>query len=707
MSYVQPNGLIRLLKGIPLDPDYNHTWYFNSLTAQQNEFEKSKYHPLPFSKVSYQRVNKNTIRVAALADNLQGYNYLMFKNNDITYNEEDGSEIGNIYSARWYYAFILKIDYINDRTSEITYEIDKIQTWLPNIDYNFGQCFIERQHQAGNDEVGDNIVDEGVEVGEYVCNKTEHFDLSEQHVLILSTEKIGTGEDSHINSGLAHNGIYSGLKNNPTVKKIRSNRYDFQVFWSTINGFRARISNVTPKPAQANYAIEPDPADPEIPTQTTEALHPKLTLRKTSGPLSANKLFIEVYYDLNDRHIYIKAKQYDDRSQSTPVRINIEDDRGYNWEFDEATKAYRLEFISNVSETINCTCYIDASWYSSTTQDGIEIKDYIDNFKDPSAIVNIFQYPAWIDKNVGTAGTLTDELAKELKPIPMNRLNVINKKCYCYPYNQLVVSNNVGQNAEYRWEDGIYDSERETNVIYFHFVGSRWGTPTVFAYPASYRGMINDYESGITLNNFPNCSWTGDVYKTWWNQNKRSAVLGATMGTLNSALSIAAGIKEGSPTSIISGALSAANSVGSLIAKTSDMKAIPPSSQGQYANDGINNAMGRTGFTFYWMSAKPQNLEIIDSYFQMYGYKQNKVMKPNIHARARYTYIKTNGCIIHPDADTNRGLPAEAEKEITAIFDKGITFWVPYSDEESETPYEIGDYFKPNNRLDPDWNSPI
>ena len=57
-------------------------------------------------------------------------------------------------------------------------------------------------------------------------------------------------------------------------------------------------------------------------------------------------------------------------------------------------------------------------------------------------------------------------------------------------------------------------------------------------------------------------------------------------------------------------------------------------------------------------------------YFHMYGYKQNKVMIPNLKSRKRYNYIKTT----QANLKTN-GIPREHANTLAGIFNKGTTIW--------------------------------
>ena len=114
--YIQPNSTIRLLTGIPLDNTYAHTIYFANKNAQAEYFASKTKTGCTFNAQTYQRVNKGTMRLQVLADDIYDCNYLMFKNTS--------------YGDRWFYAFITSIEYVSNIVSEISYEIDVMQTWF-------------------------------------------------------------------------------------------------------------------------------------------------------------------------------------------------------------------------------------------------------------------------------------------------------------------------------------------------------------------------------------------------------------------------------------------------------------------------------------------------------------------------------------------------------------------------------------------------
>lgn len=157
MAYIEPNTEIRFLHDVPLDPDYENTLYFDNKEQQTNYFLNRTKHT--FTNQSYQRKNKGWLRVGFLTDVYGGsvirdlYNstYMMFKNSN--------------YENKWFYAFVDKVEYVNNNTVDVQYHIDVMQTW--HFDYVLNQCFIERQH-ATTDYVGSNTIPEQLETGDYM-----------------------------------------------------------------------------------------------------------------------------------------------------------------------------------------------------------------------------------------------------------------------------------------------------------------------------------------------------------------------------------------------------------------------------------------------------------------------------------------------------------------------------------------------------------
>lgn len=196
--YIQPNSTIKLYNGIPLDPNYENTIYFDNAGQQLDYFHSTARVIYTFQNQSYQRVNKGVMRIAINAEYIYNCNYLAFQN--------------TAFGIKWFYAFITKVEYINDNVSEITFEIDLMQTYF--FDITLRECFVEREHSA-SDNVGDNTIEENVELGDYVSNldgDLNLFDLSLVPIMV-TTDCYPTGSSIHDELFICKNDtIYNGLQ---------------------------------------------------------------------------------------------------------------------------------------------------------------------------------------------------------------------------------------------------------------------------------------------------------------------------------------------------------------------------------------------------------------------------------------------------------------------------------------------------------------
>lgn len=177
---------------VPLESDYKHTIYFNDKKAQEDYFKsKAIYKDLTYTDFSYQR-KEHKIRVPNHFDNLSGkVNYVMYKN--------------KAYSNKWFYAFIVDIEYVNDAVSDVYIQTDVIQTWM--FDYTLKSCFVEREH-VKDDTIGKHTVPEMLETGEYICNNTiNDTSMDSTRFIVASAVNLETGADSNIR---LYNGVLNG-----------------------------------------------------------------------------------------------------------------------------------------------------------------------------------------------------------------------------------------------------------------------------------------------------------------------------------------------------------------------------------------------------------------------------------------------------------------------------------------------------------------
>ena len=203
---IVPNSEVYILRNVPLEPSFDHTIWFDSSDQQATAFTTYAL-AYYFNKVSYQRYPRPYITLDKTVDELIGCNYMMFRNTG--------------FGEKWFYAFITQVEYISNTTSRIYYTIDPMQTYL--FDVNVGECFVEREH-AMSDAIGDNLVPESFELGEYVYD-ADYFPnlfLKTNYVIcILATWKAVYEDNKWIikdastgGVGGVDSGIYTGLTKN-------------------------------------------------------------------------------------------------------------------------------------------------------------------------------------------------------------------------------------------------------------------------------------------------------------------------------------------------------------------------------------------------------------------------------------------------------------------------------------------------------------
>ena len=191
MAYIQPNSVIQLFRGINLDNRYLHTIYFANTAAQNTWFTGKVYKS--FQQQSYTRYTRNSVKLKGDATELLGVTYMRFMNDRSV--------------DMWFYAFVTGIEYINENTTLITYEIDVMQTWF----IQFGSlqpCMVLREH-VNNDTFGLNLEEEPIGSDVYdsdiIYSFADEADNPFSHYSVVMQTTGASPTDHHMIQGL-----YSG-----------------------------------------------------------------------------------------------------------------------------------------------------------------------------------------------------------------------------------------------------------------------------------------------------------------------------------------------------------------------------------------------------------------------------------------------------------------------------------------------------------------
>lgn len=181
---------------VPIDNSYQNQIYFKNKNEQFNYFYERKCQTFTnYSVVRGHSPHELSIKVEFNIDELMfaSANYMVYKNPDL--------------SDKWYYAFITKMEYVNNETTRIYFEQDVFQTWFFEIEIK--PSFVEREHSV-TDYLWENIVPEPFNFQDFIYE--EVFDdrtLNSWGYLIGSTESIL--DSSYGTECTLMSGIYQGV----------------------------------------------------------------------------------------------------------------------------------------------------------------------------------------------------------------------------------------------------------------------------------------------------------------------------------------------------------------------------------------------------------------------------------------------------------------------------------------------------------------
>jgi hypothetical protein len=606
MAEVIPHTSIRLLFNVPLTSDYVNTYWFSNQQQQLIYFNQFSFYEV--TDQSYQRKSRGWLRIMAPYNSVYNANYLMFKNISPTI---DGDFPTVDYEEKWYFAFVDDVVYINERTAEVHYTIDVIQSYMWN--WTFHDCFIERECTA-SDNLYEHILDEGIPLPDFEYSNHKSNDNLKDEVERMK--------------------FSTGLSDTPQHLS-----------------FDPHIVIATTLTEDYKDSTEISASDPPISHMYNGALVGCNMLVKTNGPIT----------DTNSA----------------------------------------LYWITNLPG-------------------GKE-----------SAVLGIYMCPGIIANNPNRGEFYCNI------PKPSNALGdyiPVNKKLLSSPYRSLVIQSSDGASQTFDLSK-FYDSG---NSILF-YLDVFFTAPVQGAlYPANYNHEAPMLPTIMPLPTLPSCTWSNDTYKAWVALNSGFAITsvagsvidaGARIGTAVGGAMLSGPLASAVGGSVLSNetALSLGGAIGNdpstvgWIGETSgqafarnarnisrgfgqqqggligdiqniannyfawqNAKLAPDTFNGsaQNLNSFVN---GYYGFTWGIRHVRKEYARIIDKYFTMFGYKVNRVGKPSLHNRTRFTYIKTANCDIDGD------IPNAERNLICEIFNKGVRFWAV------ENTVQFGDYTLSND----------
>ena len=234
-----------------------------------------------------------------------------------------------------------------------------------------------------------------------------------------------------------------------------------------------------------------------------------------------------------------------------------------------------------------------------------------------------------------------------------------NKKCFVYPFNYLLVSNNIGNQNIYK-----YENFSTSKAVFENQIALSVGISGRLV-PLNYQNMATADDEIIPLAKYPTIEWSSDSFTNWLTQQAINIPTQIALGAGNIATSSA---------SVADKTMSVASNIAGLIGSFYSASLLPNVTHGQNTAD-ITFLAKRNTYTFRGMRAKTEYLKIIDDYFTRFGYQINRVKKPNITGRQYWNYIE-----IGQDENIGYGsTPSKFMDIINKSCRRGVTIWHNHS----------------------------
>ena len=255
------------------------------------------------------------------------------------------------------------------------------------------------------------------------------------------------------------------------------------------------------------------------------------------------------------------------------------------------------------------------------------------------------------------------------QPSTLNGYTPKNNKLYTYPYSYFYVSNTVGMDVDFHYEDFVNNAPSFKTIGCLTVGGSIRCVPMNYNKLADTASSYNHFNAGIQGAKYPICGWTNDAFTNWLTEqsvNNNLAIGGGVAAIIAGGALIATGAGAMGGVGLIATGIGAISSTMKSIHQHS---MIPPQTRGNTNTGDVAYASGSFEFPCYKMSIRGEYAKIIDDFFTMYGYKVNKLATPNIHRRSNWDYIKTI------NANLEGNIPEKDLIKIRTMFDNGCTFW--------------------------------
>lgn len=264
-------------------------------------------------------------------------------------------------------------------------------------------------------------------------------------------------------------------------------------------------------------------------------------------------------------------------------------------------------------------------------------------------------------------------------PANLNAYVPVNKKCLCYPYNFLSVSNgNIEKIYKYEKFNLSLAGAGQLKIVAGPIPN---GGATL--YPMNYDNIPQENTAeSLDLGDLPMIVANIDSYAAWQAQKSSGVVMQGIMSTLTGAL--AGGLKAGGVGAALGAAGGLIGGVANYITQEEAARAEQDRAVGTN-NVTIDMLNSLLGFTICQRCAVRDDAIRIDRFFSQFGYNVSEVKQPNYTGRQYWNYVKINGSAGYGP------FPEDAREKLNEILNKGTTIWHSHSN--------LGNYFVGGTRM--------
>ena len=671
---MQPQSAIRLID-VPFEKNGGHTLYFTSAELQKQYYAGLVGYTVGENNYTYVRKD-GLIRVGLNIELLRKYNYLYYVNYQTTI-----TDMGETAIPKVYYAFITKLEYVNENTTNVYIATDVMQTYLFEIlSDTTSQSYINKQHvPKSEDKIGYNILPEGLETGEYINSQVldntsiksiedgwdnvqwtwgnydysstpnKQISLNNQYMAIVACTELYTDmyETNKMVNSRNYSGIYSGLQ-----------YYGFGNY-QYLDKFLKYCANLGQSSAIYSIFL--------VPVQNANWRCHKTTIDDGDSGTSQSvttETYTGHFASYSAAETYANSKTYENKT------IVIDPETG-----ETATRKKTVASVQGLyrnepgSQNYKIVWTITTTYGSSTTS--VYWFELISNA------------PSKIDTLTTNVQTTTDGVYTTTKSFRNNNnsntYTAHNRKLYTAPYYNLLLTDNNGNGKTY--DPGLFNY---TSDIRFNVYGSVTTGGSVVAYPEDYKNISQNYGEGFSMAKFPTCSWNTDSYTNWLTQTavsranqEKYAQQNLAMGLINGAVGIGSSVASGNylgavmgTSNLLSGALNYQRIIDSLEEEKYQHSLVPNSLNGQSVAETMFG-LGTYEIVLYAQTITGERAKQIDEYFDRFGYTVNKTdnLVQAITSRSKWNYVKTAECNI------SANIPDDDKAAIYNIFNSGVTFW--------------------------------